>query len=283
LGRAYQLDGLSEPLCRSLPGRYTPFPGHRRLSIFDAALLPASILLLLRHSRFLAGGRCIVGDEGSGGQEAAMSEGGRSIEMRGTILSDEVVPPCRPWGRIVRQGEVLRLTDLEGQQAVDFLCYDAADPRDRYSSMNTIKVQGSIFVQKGTVMYSDMGNALLTVIEDTCGRHDTIMGCCSQANNFLRYGVHDTPSCYANFLEILGRFGLGRSEIVGNVNFFMNVPVERDGRTAIADGVSRPGSLVDLRAERDVLAVLSNCPQMHNPCNGYNPTPVRCTIWRPDA
>ena len=196
------------------------------------------------------------------------------------IVSDEVVPPRRPWGKVIRQGEILRIVDLEGQQAVDFLCYDAADPADRYSSMNTIKVAGNIFVQKGTILYSDRGNPLFTVIEDTCGSHDTIAGCCSEANNFLRYGVRGTESCYANFLEILGKFGLGRGAIVGNVNFFMYVPVERDGKMAIVDGLSKPASFVDLRAERDVLAVLSNCPQMHNPCNAYNPTPIRCIVRR---
>jgi len=194
------------------------------------------------------------------------------------VVCDEIVPAGRPWGRFIKRGEVLRIVDLHGQQAVDFLCYDAADPSDRYSTMNTIKLQGNIFVHKGTVLYSDSGNALFTVIEDTCGSHDTIAGCCSEANNFLRYGVRGTPSCYANFQEILGRFGLGRNEIVSNVNFFMYVPVEGDGKMAIVDGLSKPGSHVDLRAERDVLAVLSNCPQVHNPCNAYNPTPIRCIV-----
>jgi urea carboxylase-associated protein 1 len=194
------------------------------------------------------------------------------------VVCDEIVPAGRPWGRLIHQGEVLRIVDLHGRQAVDFLCYDAADPGDRYSAMNTVKVQGNVFVQQGSVLYSDRGNALFTVIEDTCGSHDTIAGCCSEVNNFLRYGVRNTPSCYANFLEILGQFGLGRNEIVSNVNFFMYVPIERDGRMAIVEGLSKPGSHVDLRAERDVLAVLSNCPQMHNPCNDYNPTPVRCIV-----
>lgn len=196
------------------------------------------------------------------------------------VVCDDVVPAGRPWGRVIRQGEILRIVDLHGRQAVDFLCYDAADPSDRYSAMNTVKVQGNVFVQQGTVLYSDRGNALFTVIEDTCGSHDTIAGCCSAANNYLRYGVRNTPNCYANFLEILGKFGLGRNEIVGNVNFFMYVPVERDGRMAIVEGLSKPGSHVELRAERDVLAVLSNCPQMHNPCNDYNPTPIRCMVHR---
>jgi urea carboxylase-associated protein 1 len=199
----------------------------------------------------------------------------------GRVVLDEIVPAGRRWGHVVRSGEILRLVDLEGQQAVDFLCFDAADPADRYSATNTIKVQGNIYIGNGTVLYADSGAALFTIVADTCGRHDTIYGCCSEANNFLRYGVRGTPSCYANFREILGRFGLDERSIVGNLNFFMSVPVLADGSAGVADGVSPPGSLVELRAERDVLAVLSNCPQMHNPCNGYNPTPIRVTIYRP--
>jgi len=204
-------------------------------------------------------------------------------ELAGRVLVDEIVPAGRPWGHVVRQGEILRLVDLEGQQAVDFLCFDAADPSDRYCATNTIKVQGNIYVEKGTVLYSDRGAALLTVVADTCGRHDTIYGCCSEANNLLRYGVRNTPSCYANFSEILARFGLDERSIVCNVNFFMSVPILPDGSAGIADGVSQPGSYVDLRAERDVIAVLSNCPQMHNPCNGYNPTPIRAVIYQPSS
>jgi urea carboxylase-associated protein 1 len=201
----------------------------------------------------------------------------------GTVLLDEIVPPGKPWGHVVRQGEILRLIDLEGQQAVDFLCFDAANPADRYNATNTVKVQGNIYIGNGTVLYADSGAALFTISADTCGRHDTIYGCCSEANNFLRYGVRGTPSCYANFREILVRFGLDERSIVGNVNFFMSVPVLPDGSAGVADGVSPPGSHVELRAERDVLAVLSNCPQMHNPCNGYNPTPIQVLIYRPAA
>ncbi len=142
------------------------------------------------------------------------------------ILLDEIVPATRPWGHVIKRGEVLRIIDLEGQQAVDFLCYPADDLTDRYSTMNTIKVQGGIYIDKGTVLYSDAGVALFTIVADTLGRHDTIYGCCSEPNNFLRYGVRGTPSCYANFLEILGAFGLDKSAIVSNVNFFMQVPVQ---------------------------------------------------------
>jgi uncharacterized protein len=199
----------------------------------------------------------------------------------GVVILDEIVPAGRPWGHIVRGGEILRLVDLEGRQAVDFLCFDAADRSDRYSATNTIKVQGNVYIRVGTVLYSDRGAALFTVITDTCGRHDTIYGCCSEANNLLRYGVRGTPSCYANFREILAGFGLDERSIVSNINFFMSVPVLPDGSAGIADGSSQPGSYVELRAERDALAVLSNCPQINNPCNGYNPTPIRAVLYQP--
>jgi hypothetical protein len=194
------------------------------------------------------------------------------------ITYDFVVPARQPWSRLIKRGEVLRLIDLEGQQAVDFLCYNAEDLGDRYNSMNTVKVQGNSYVGKGTVLYSDAGMPLFTVIEDTLGRHDTVYGCCSNPNNYLRYRVRTTESCYSNFLTELAKHGLDRSAIVSNVNFFMQVPIEADGAAGVAADVSPPGSHVDLRAEMDVLAVLSNCPQMHNPCNAYNPTPIRVVV-----
>jgi uncharacterized protein len=125
-----------------------------------------------------------------------------------------------------------------------------------------------------------MGETLMTVVADTCGRHDTIGGCCSKESNRLRYGVDDTPNCRDNFLRALAPFCLGKRDIVANLNFFMNVPVQADGSMAIADGLSKPGDYVELRAETDVIAVLSNCPQTRNPCNNYNPTPVRVMVWR---
>lgn len=201
-------------------------------------------------------------------------------ESTSAVLFDAIVPPRHPWGRIIRKGEFLRLVDLEGQQAVDFLCYDADNPTDRYSSMNTIKVQGNIYIDAGTVLYADSGNALFTVIADTFGRHDTIYGCCSRANNRLRYGVQTTETCYDNFTAILAQFDLDQRYIVSNVNFFMRVPIDGVGKAGVSDESPQPGHYVELRAERDVLAVLSNCPQMHNPCNGYNPTQIRVIVRR---
>ncbi len=196
------------------------------------------------------------------------------------VTYDYVVPATTPWSRFIKAGDVLRLIDLEGQQAVDFLCYKADDLGDRYNSMNTVKVQGRAYIGKGTVLYADSGTPLFTVIDDTLGQHDTVYGCCSEANNWLRYGIRGTHSCYANFLKELARHGLDRQAIVSNINFFMQVPIGPDGEAGVATDVSPPGSHVDLRAECDVLAVLSNCPQMHNPCNGYNPTPIRVMVGR---
>jgi urea carboxylase-associated protein 1 len=197
-----------------------------------------------------------------------------------SAIYDEIVPAREGWARRIANGETLVITDLEGQQAVDFLCYDADDPGDRYSSTNTLKVQGNIYIGLGTVLRSDSGKALMTVVEDTIGRHDTIYGCCSNPNNLLRYNVKTTESCYSNFEKILRPYGLGREAIVANVNWFMSVPVEADGSAGVADEAANPGNHVALRAECDTLVALSNCPQMHNPCNGYDPTPIRVQIYR---
>src|SRR6266850_7358158 len=164
------------------------------------------------------------------------------------VVEDRVIPAGEWWARVIPRGHTLRIVDLEGQQAVDFLCYNAANPEERYNAADTMKYAKTIFVTRGHGIYSDLGRRLLTIVEDTCGRHDTIGGCCSAESNELRYGVKDTPSCRANFLRALAPFGLGKKDVVANLNFFMNVPVEPDGAMAIVDGLSKPGDYVDLRA-----------------------------------
>jgi len=189
-----------------------------------------------------------------------------------------IVDAKQPWSGLVKRGQVLTIKDTHGQQAVDFLCYDADNTADRYSATNTVKVQGNVYVGNGTVLYADSGKPLLTVIEDTVGRHDTIYGCCSNPNNKLRYDVETTESCYTNFTQELQKHGMDVTSIVPNVNWFMSVPVLGDGSAGVAEAILKPGSFVKLRAECNVLAVLSNCPQMHNPCNGYDPTPIEVRI-----
>jgi urea carboxylase-associated protein 1 len=204
-----------------------------------------------------------------------------SDKIKGRVVEDRVIPPGGEWSGRVARGHVIRLVDLEGQQAVDFLCYNAADPTERYNAADTMKLAGTIALTTGHRLYSDMGRPLFTVVADTVGSHDTIGGCCSAESNRLRYGVEGTPNCRDNFLRALGRHGLGKKDIVANVNFFMYVPVGPDGGMRIADGLSRPGDHVELRAEMDALVALSNCPQIYNPASGGRPTPVRLVIYEP--
>ena len=198
-----------------------------------------------------------------------------------TAVYDEVVPARNPWSRIVKQGQILRIEDLGGNQAVDFLVYNADDPTERYSATETTVAQGSIYLTTGTQLMSNEGKAIMTLIHDTCGRHDTSGGACSCESNSVRFGLDKKyqHACVENFLTALAPFGLGKRDMVSNINFFMNVPISEDGTLEIVDGISAPGSMVDLRAEMNALVAISNCPQINNPCNAYNPTPIRIIIW----
>jgi len=204
-----------------------------------------------------------------------------SVEDRKeSAIYDYVIPARAPWCGIVRRGQTLRIIDLEGNQAVDCILYSAADPTERYSAAQTIVAQANIFLTTGSKLMSDEGNVLMTITADTCGRHDTIAGACSCESNTLRYGHHTKHqhACVENFLLELSRHSMGKRDMVSNINWFMNVPVEADGTLGIVDGISAPGKYVDLLAEMDTLVVISNCPQINNPCNGFNPTPVRVVI-----
>jgi uncharacterized protein len=192
----------------------------------------------------------------------------------------EIIPAEGRWSARLEKGDRLRIIDLEGQQAVDFLCFSADMPVDRYSAPNTLKLAKTIYIGKGVTLYSELARPLLTVIEDTCGRHDTLAGCCSAEINEVRYGVKNTHSCRANFIAELSNWCLGPADIVANVNFFMYVPVEADGSVAIAPCISKAGDYVELLAETPVVTVISNCPQRHNPCSGFNPTPIEVVITR---
>ena len=199
--------------------------------------------------------------------------------MNDKVLQDVVIAPDDNWSGVLVPGQALRIVDLEGKQAVDFLCYNADDPADRYNAADTMKYNKNVYLGAGSGIYSVRATRLFTIVADTMGGgHDTIGGCCSAASNRFRYEVPDTPSCYANFLRALARHGLGEKDIVANINFFMNVPVQPDGTMGIVDGRSKPGDFVELHAEARVLAVISNCPQVHNPCNGFNPTPIRVVV-----
>jgi urea carboxylase-associated protein 1 len=194
---------------------------------------------------------------------------------------DQVLAARKPWAQVIKKGQTLRIVDLGGNQAVDFLVYNADDPSERYSAPDTIRMQGNIFITTGTKLYSNDGNALMTVVKDTCGRHDTSGGACSCESNSVRFGLDKKwqHACVENFLYALKDYGMGKQDMTSNINFFMNVPVSKDGTLEIVDGISDSGSIVDLRAEMNALVVISNCPQMNNPCNAYNPTPIQLLIW----
>jgi len=200
--------------------------------------------------------------------------------LTGAIVHDEIVPARAPWLYEVKAGQTLRIVDLEGNQAVDFLIYSAADDAERYSAQDTVAAQGNLFLRKGAVLRSNEGNAMMTIAQSQVEYHDTIGGACSCESNTLRYGHHTKAqhACVENFLEANLTQGRGKRDIVSNINFFMNVPVEADGALGIVDGISAPGLSLDLLAEMDVIVVVSNCPQINNPCNAFNPTPVRMIV-----
>ena len=199
----------------------------------------------------------------------------------GQIIYQETLPARAYWHKRLNKGSILRIVDLEGRQAVDTLIYDAADTAIRYNAANTMKLAKNIYLSKGCVLYDDLAQPLMTLTEDTVGRHDTLAGNCSREINVVRYGATASLSCRDNFIKALGELGMGPRDIPANINFFMNVPVSADGQVTIAEGISKPGDYVDLRCERDVIVVISNCPQEHNPCSGGKPTPIQLSIWRP--
>ncbi len=205
-----------------------------------------------------------------------------SREIPGKVHSDVIVPARAPWSGLVAKGQVLKLIDLEGQQAIDFLCFNADDLSEHYHAPNTIKVPRNIFLTQGSVLRSCRARPMMTIIEDSCGLHDTIFGCCSFAVDEVRYGRVNSECCQRNFERELSRHGLGRESVVPNVNFFMYVPVDADGNAEITESPSKAGDFVALRAEMNVLAVLSNCPEVLNAATGANgPTPVRVVVYDP--
>lgn len=201
----------------------------------------------------------------------------------GTVVRDEHVPARAPWSAMVAAGDVLTIVDIAGNQAVDCLLYAAADTSVRYSAPETIARQGRIALTTGSVLRADTGAALMTVVADEVGVHDTLGGACSKESNTLRYGQHTRAQhgCLENFLIEGARYGLGARDLASNINWFMNVPVDPDGALGIVDGLSGPGKRVALRAEMDTLVLISNCPQINNPCNAFDPTPVRMIVTRP--
>lgn len=201
------------------------------------------------------------------------------------LLMKEEVPAEIPaggyWLGVLPKGRIIRLTDAHGNQAVDTLFFNADDFSDRYSAMQTIQAQRSLYLTTGTVLRSESGTPMAEIIEDTCGRHDTLGGACASESNTVRYALEKRTmhSCRDSWLLALNTefagLELTKSDLSHNVNFFMNVPVTPEGKLTFEDGVSGPGKYVDIIAHINLALLISNCPQLNNPCNGYNPTPVQ--------
>ncbi len=195
----------------------------------------------------------------------------------------EIVPAGESWIHLVKKGQIFRIVDLEGNQAVDTLFYNAHDLTDRYSFQETIREQKNIYLTAGTKIMSSNGNVLMTIVADTCGRHDTLGGACATESNMVRYAIEKRHmhACRQSFVKAVIAYdhGFEKRDIANNINFFMNVPVTPEGGLTFEDGISEAGKYVELRADRDTLVLISNCPQLNNPCNAYNPTPIQVLIW----
>lgn len=205
------------------------------------------------------------------------------LDPRNAVV-DETCAAGEPWIGEIRMGQVFRILDLEGNQAVDTLFYNAHDPEERYSAVGTIQKQRNLYLGVGTQLVSTEGRAMLTIVADNCGRHDTLGGACAQESNTVRYALDRRfmHACRDNFMSAIQHdhdHGLNKRDITHNINFFMNVPVTLQGGLTFEDGISAPGKYVEMRADMDVLCLISNCPQLNNPCNAYNPTPIRLLIW----
>ena len=204
---------------------------------------------------------------------------------------DDTHPAGEPWMKPLQRGQTLRMVDLEGNQAVDTIFYSAADPAERYSLTYTIQAQGGLYLSTGTRLMSNEGRAMLTITADTCGRHDTLGGACASESNTVRYAMEKRfmHSCRDNYLLAISHYSakhevaFDKRDVVSNINFFMNVPVTPGGGLTFEDGISAPGKYVEMRAEMDVIVLISNCPQLNNPCNAYNPTPIEVLIWNEGA
>lgn len=185
---------------------------------------------------------------------------------------------------VVKAGETFRILDLEGNQAADTLFFNANNPQERYSAMDTIREQGNVYLTTGSQLRSNENNIMLEIVADTCGRHDTLGGACATESNTVRYDLEKRcmHACRDSWMLAIAenpQYGLSKRDISHNINFFMNVPITSEGGLTFEDGISAPGKYVELRAEMDVIVLISNCPQLNNPCNGYNPTPVEYIVW----
>lgn len=196
------------------------------------------------------------------------------------VLMEETIPGGAYWSTVIKRGNTLRIIDPEGSQGVSLLCYNADNPVERLNVADTAKIQFNAFLKKGMVIYSDMGRVLFSIIEDTSGCHDLLAGCSNASSNTAKYGEGNWKNSRDNFLKAITRRGLGKKDIMPNLNLFTRVAVEPDGQMVFVEGCEQPGSFIDLRAEMNVLVVLSNCPHVLHSSSTYDPKPIQIKVWK---
>lgn len=199
------------------------------------------------------------------------------------VLAEETVPGGAYWSGVIKRGNTIRITDLEGSRGVSMLCYNADNPIERFNAADTAKIQFNAFLKKGSVLYTDMGRILFSITEDTSGCHDLLAGCSNAASNSKKYGETDSKNSRDNFLKALTRWGLGKKDIMPNLNLFTRIAVKPDGTMEFREDCEKPGSYIDLRAEMNVLTILSNCPHILHPSSIYDPKPIQIQIWKSPA
>lgn len=189
------------------------------------------------------------------------------------------------WSRVLRRGQILSLIDIEGGATVAALFYNANQPLERYNFADTLKAQHTAKLTRGHVLYSDMGRVLCSIVEDSAGWHDTITGHMTREASRVKFGegtyqklrneyYRDTRS---NFLIELGKHGLGKRDLVPNVNFFARITPDEQGKLSWQPA-GEAGSKVSLRAEMDVLVILSNTPHPLDPSPRYAPKPIALSL-----
>jgi uncharacterized protein len=242
---------------------------------------PLSVLPDAVRGEAFAGGRTLAGDP------IVLPPAIEPPAITGTPRLDDVIDSGDGWLRRVEPGEVLRIVDLEGNQAADTVFFCAERPAEvRYSWTATIAGQRNPYLTTGSVIRATEGEPFATITADTVGKHDTVGGACARESNVVRYGEHTRyqHACRDTFVRELIESGLpiGKRDLTANINFFMHVPLDSAGGLDFADGLSGPGQYFELTFHRPTWVLISNCPQINNPCNAFDPTPIRAQVYRPE-
>jgi uncharacterized protein len=202
---------------------------------------------------------------------------------RDLVLLEDIVRGGDYWTGVIKRGRTLRITDPYGSHGVSVLCYNADNPLERLNVADTAKIQFNAFLQQGMVLYSDMGRVLCAITEDSSGCHDLISGASNPSSVQAKYGTGDFHDSRTNFLKGLARWGLTKRDLMPNLNLFTRIAIDPDGTMRYDESCVKPGSYIDLRAEMNVLVVLSNCPNPLHPSPVYDPPSIVAQVWNSPA